>query len=284
MACRLASPVASLHRGLVFSSALLLGVRAHSGTADHAGHSPVRAVLFDFDGSLVQSEECHRKSFSAVLGKELDHDTWYTKCVGRSPWDILDEHRHETAPSADELLAQLRAHAATTWDQVEPTQGHHSLLDDLRAARVCMAIVSSGSRAYIERVVTRLGIGHCFRMIVAGDDEAVAGKHKPDPFPYQHAARCLEVDPAHCLAVEDSPSGIKSALSAGMRVIAIRNPANQDHPVLDHPAIVAVVDHFEELRTLPVWDTLMRLVARAAAGLDGRQPAAVGGEGEGGAA
>ena len=100
---------------------LLLALRSvHGSTAPDGGRTwaPIRAVLFDFDGSLVQSEETHRLSFSAVLQRDLDRETWYTKCVGRRPLSILSEYRQADAPPAEELAALLKADAVGRYDQV----------------------------------------------------------------------------------------------------------------------------------------------------------------------
>jgi phosphoglycolate phosphatase-like HAD superfamily hydrolase len=168
---------------LLLRASLLVAIRtARGSSAGDAGrghpHSLVKAVLFDFDGSLVQSEETHRLSFSAVLGRELDHETWYTKCVGRRPLSILQEYRQPDAPSAEELSEMLKADAVGRYDQVSPTVGHSQLLDDVERAGICMAIVSSGSRMYIERVLHNLELRDRFRLIVAGDDPQIEGRHK----------------------------------------------------------------------------------------------------------
>ena len=225
----------------------LRSVRASSASAFDSGARPsVKAVLFDFDGSLVQSEEVHRLSFSAVLERELDHDTWYTKCVGKRPLKILQEWRHPDAPPAEELAERLKADATGRYDQVAATVGHDQLLKDIEAAGVRKAIVSSGTRVYINRVLDNLGIADRFELIVAGDDADVTA-HKPDPQPYLLAARRMNLEPGQCVAVEDSPAGITSALRAGMRVIAVRNPANRDDPLLKDKSVIAIVNDFTGL-------------------------------------
>jgi beta-phosphoglucomutase-like phosphatase (HAD superfamily) len=273
------------------ASASSAGGGSGSGGGSGAG-APVKAVLFDFDGSLVQSEEHHRLSFSAVLGVELDRETWYSKCVGRRPLSILQEFRPPDAAPAEELALRLVEDAVGRYDAVEATAGHLELLSDVGAYGLRTAIVSSSTRAYIERVLARLELAERFELIVAGDDPQIEGKHKvaartrprprvapsmlvskraspslpspclltasprpysrlsvfqPHPFPYLHAAEVLGVSPEHCIAVEDSPAGITSALRAGMRVIAIRNPANRDLPILNDALVVALIDDFHEL-------------------------------------
>lgn len=278
--------ILSRARGRLVATMLVALRTVRASSAGDAGRAaPVRAVLFDFDGSLVQSEEAHRLSFSAVLGRDLDRATWYSKCVGRGPTTILREFRAPDSPSVEELAALLKADAIGRYEQVGPTDGHSQLLDDLDRADICMAIVSSGSRAYIERVLERLGLAHRFKLLIAGDDPEVQGHHKvseraapwrgrggelrcssaqllakrlplplpytsaaqPDPLPYLLAAERLGFAPAECVAIEDSPAGIQSALSAGMRVVALNNPANRAHSVLLHQAVVAKVDDFHGL-------------------------------------
>jgi len=240
-----------LHFPILRCASLLVALRSvrASSSWPPPGASPgggVKAVLFDFDGSLVQSEEVHRLSFSAVLERDLDPDTWYTKCVGKRPLKILQEWRRPDAPPAEELAERLKRDSTGRYDQVAATQGHTRLLAELADAGVEAAIVSSGTRVYITKVLGNLGMQNRFDVIVAGDDEEVT-KHKPDPQPYELAMQRLGLQPGECVAVEDSPSGITSALRAGMRVIAVRNPANRDLPILEEAGIVAVVDDFEGL-------------------------------------
>ena len=99
----------------------------------------------------------------------------------------------------------------------------------LREAAVPCAIVTSGLRAYVEACLERWGVAVDY--IVAGDDEGVP--HKPAPDPYLRACTEFDVAPAECVAVEDSPSGLQSALAAGVPVVAIANPANAGLPLLD---------------------------------------------------
>lgn len=251
------------------SSASSSSVSSRSSGTDPLS-APVRAVLFDFDGSLMQSEEAHRISFSTVLGRELDHATWYGRCVGRRPLSILQEYRLEGSPPAEELLAQLKADTCGNYAKVVPTTGYEQLLDDLDGAGVRMAIVSSGTREYISRVLDNHGLFNRFETIVAGDDGALEGRFKPDPYPYLLAASKMGVQPGECVAVEDSPAGIQSALDAGMRVVVLRNPANKGKPILDARPVIALVDDFTQL------DRTVLACAPRGAGVEGaREPVEV---------
>lgn len=202
-----------------------------AAAAGELGPRRIRAVLFDFDGSLAQSETAHRRRFAGACGAEISEERWFGECVGHSSdWIVA----HVTgAPATEAIRADLSARAAAPAfvASIEPTRGALALVRALRAKRVDCAIVSSGSRCYIEACVEAWGVRDAFAVIVAGDDATPAAK-KPDPAPYAHAAALLGVGVADCVAVEDSPSGVESALAAGARVVALSNPALAERPDL----------------------------------------------------
>mmetsp|Transcript_20414 Transcript_20414/g.60864 ORF Transcript_20414/g.60864 Transcript_20414/m.60864 type:complete len:235 (+) Transcript_20414:171-875(+) len=201
-----------------------------------------RAVLFDFDGSLAQSENAHRKRFAAATGVDVSEARWFAECVGHdSAWIVAHLLGREDAPA--EVLRDLAARAASPafLDDVVLTKGARELLAALEGTPC--AIVSSGLRSYIEGCLARWGLSDAFACLVAGDDDE-PGEHKPSPAPYLHAAKRLGVAPEDCYAVEDSPSGIQSALAAGVAVVAVLNPANEGLDVLARCA--AVVDDLSD--------------------------------------
>jgi HAD superfamily hydrolase (TIGR01509 family) len=189
-----------------------------------------RAVLFDFDGSLAQSEEAHRKRFVAATGVACDSARWDAECVGRNTEWIVCHLLGVDEPPA-EVIEDLRQRVVSDafLADVAPTKGGLELLKALREAAVPCAVVTSGLRAYVEACLERWGVAVDY--IVAGDDEGVP--HKPAPDPYLTACDHFAVAPADCVAVEDSPSGLQSALAAGVPVVAIANPANAGLPLLD---------------------------------------------------
>ena len=249
-----------LHRSSLRASRLL----ALRGGGDSA---PFSAALFDFDGTLVDSEDVHRRSFSDVLGVTLDEDYWNTQCVGHSPRDIMARHlpegRLKPGESVDTLLRQrgelFEEHIAA--GRLEQIEGATELVTSLVAAGVRCAVVSSGNRGYIEKALAALNLTASFEFIVAGDD-AECTEHKPHPLPYLLAAEQLGLPPAQCLAFEDSLSGIRSAQAAGMHVVGVKNAMNSelaaDPAVIDSPPpalgadepllpLVALVGSFYEL-------------------------------------
>jgi HAD superfamily hydrolase (TIGR01509 family) len=234
------------------SSAALLQLRGGGGLA-------YDAALFDFDGTLAQSEGLHRLAFSKVLGRTIEVEEWETRCVGTSPAKVMADHLPEgrlgPGETIDDLLVQ-RSRIFEQWiDQgkLEATGGAAELLADLREQGVRCAIVSSGSRSYILKALRHLGLDHHFELVIAGDDPLMleeGSRHKPHPFPYLCAAKELRVAPERCVAFEDSLSGIRSAQAAGMLVIAVANAANAGLPVVPDEAPC------DETGILPLMDRL----------------------------
>jgi len=184
----------------------------------------VRAVLWDMDGTLVDTEPYwiaaeYRlvESFGgrwsdehahAVIGKPLLVSARYLREHGRvplSPEQIVDR-----------LLAEV---IAETRRQVVWRPGVLELLAEMRQAGLPMAMVTMSYRNLAGTVAGLLPPG-TFQTLVCGDD---VRRGKPDPEPYLLAAARLGVPPSSCLAIEDSPSGLGSAEAAGCLVVAVPN-------------------------------------------------------------
>jgi len=208
------------------------------------GAGSVEACLFDFDGTLVQSEDVHRRSFCTVLGVELTEDYWNHECVGKSPKLIMEENLPDGSLAVGQTIDDLLTERSALFERhiaqglLEATAGAEAFVRRARQHGVRCAVVSSGSRAYIVKALEELRILDDFELLLCGDDEVVVAsrRHKPDPFPYLHAAEALGVAPAACLAFEDSLSGIRSAQAAGMRTVVIRNVLNEHLPVSEDGA------------------------------------------------
>jgi HAD superfamily hydrolase (TIGR01509 family) len=104
------------------------------------------------------------------------------------------------------------------------------------AARWPLGLASSSNRPIIELVLERSGLAPCFAVVVSSEE---VDRGKPAPDVYLAAARGLGVEPKDCVAIEDSTNGIKSAVAAGMRTIAVPNP--HFPPAADVLAMAAVV-------------------------------------------
>lgn len=187
----------------------------------------MKAVLFDMDGTLVDSEKLWDVSmrelyarFGGVMTPEVRGAT-----VGGSAESViklvfadlgLPPDPQEMADVADwlhEITGDL-FDAGLPW-----CDGARELLEELAAADVPMALVTNTRRALTERALNSIG-RHYFTVSVCGD-EVPYGKPAPDP--YRQAAALLGLDPAHCLAIEDSVTGAASAEGAGCPVLVVPN-------------------------------------------------------------
>lgn len=184
------------------------------------------AVLFDFDGVLVDTEwaiyQAWRRTFEAH-DHELPLEV-YTRCIGSdfatwSPkthledltglafdWHDLDARRQE------EIMAEL--------DGAGPMHGVGDLLGLLPAAGLAAAVVSSSSHHWVDGWLEKLGLRGYFTTTVCRGD---APRIKPAPDLFLEAARRLDVAPRDCLVIEDSLNGVNAAKAAGMRVWAVPN-------------------------------------------------------------
>ncbi|MER7207725.1 HAD family phosphatase [Streptosporangium sp. NPDC000239] len=177
------------------------------------------AVLFDMDGTVVDTEGLWRRACAAVAAE-----------LGLRPGEVDPEHVH--GRPAEHTAAHLqRPGVPLGWISerltgefarlialgVTPLPGALALLDGLASAGVPTALVTASSRRIVEPVLRTVGAER-FRLVVAAED---APRGKPAPDPYLLAAAGLGLDPAVCVAVEDSPVGLASALAAGCRAVAV---------------------------------------------------------------
>jgi HAD superfamily hydrolase (TIGR01509 family) len=181
------------------------------------------AVVFDCDGTLVDSMPAHFEAWCEALGmfgaaNVLKEDVFYAM-GGRPTTDIVvelnDEYGLKLKPEAVALAkreAYLRKiHSLELIDEVA---------DFARSLRgkVPLAIATGGTRSVIEKLLHVLGVSDWFDEVVTADD---IENGKPAPDIYLHAAKLLAVPSYKCLAVEDAPPGILAAQRAGMRVVSV---------------------------------------------------------------
>ena len=194
----------------------------------HACHNGwVRAVLWDMDGTLVDSEKLWDISLTALyqsFGGVMSRET-RAALVGASAEEtmvtVYAELGLEPDPEAMvESIRWLHDNTAELFDGGLPwCDGAREMLDALAADRTPMALVTNTQRELAERALNSIG-RHYFSVTVCGD-EVPNGKPAPDP--YLRAADLLGVSPSDCLAVEDSVTGTAAAESAGCAVLVVPN-------------------------------------------------------------
>ena len=184
--------------------------------------APPAAVLFDMDGTLVDTEHLWWQA-AAELATELDltlAERDVPDVLGRAVEHTAAHLRRSsgTARTETELAERLGdSFAGKVAAGTVPLPGAIALLAALRAAGVPTALVSASPRRVVDLVLAGLG-SEWFTVTLAAEDTE---RTKPAPDPYLAAAGLLGVDPAACVAVEDTPTGVASAHAAGCAVLAV---------------------------------------------------------------
>ena len=194
------------------------------------------AVIFDFDGVIVDSEPLHYKAFQGVLeplGIGFPWEEYVDSYMGFDDRDaFLEAFRSRGKDLDDRRLAQLVASKSSIFldivgNGVRAYPGTVSLIRSLDASGLPLAISSGALRSDILPILDILGITRCFPHVISADD---VRKSKPDPECYLLAFRRLKEahplrisTPDRCLVIEDTPAGIRSAKLAGLSVLAVTN-------------------------------------------------------------
>lgn len=205
----------------------------------------IKAVLFDFDGVIVQSERLHMKTFFEILAPhpKVSEERWYREFAGIGSRRIFQALTKEYGIDADieELVEKRRALfiGYVKNGGMKETPGLRGFLNHLREKGIRTAVVSGGHRDYIELLLGILGLEAFFDFIVTADDTPA---RKPDPEPFLYAAKKVGVSPEECLVIEDSHSGCKAAKRAGMKLAWVKPSGSMEPPEHD----LAIKDFLDE--------------------------------------
>jgi beta-phosphoglucomutase len=199
---------------------------------------PLKAVLFDFNGVIINDEPLHERLLAQILLEEnlrVKPEEFREVCLGRSDRVCLSEllTRRGRFVSEDYLTGLVSRKATLYRQQIESLEdlpiypGLTDLIYKIRVANLPMAVVSGAVRSEIEWVLNQTDLAQYFSVVVAGDDISTS---KPDPTGYllavdrlnqQHPELALQ--PQDCLAIEDTFAGIEAAKRAGMKVVGVAN-------------------------------------------------------------
>jgi HAD superfamily hydrolase (TIGR01509 family) len=190
----------------------------------------IKALLFDFDGVLADTEPFHWKAWCEVLAPyspDLTWETYQRRCIGTSDIHILQFFTEITRKpvTVDELIAlypkkRLRfqdlasAQPIVDADLVRLLAGLKGLL---------LGVVTSSNQVEVEPILRQAGLLDILGTVVYGNNVT---HYKPHPEPYQIALSRLGVKPSEATVFEDSDSGIRSASEAGCRVVTVHAPAD----------------------------------------------------------
>lgn len=215
------------------------------------------AVIFDFDGVIVDTEPLHYQAFQKILAPlNLDY-SWEEYVAVYMGFDDRDAFREAFKQGGIALsegeLEQLIARKADIFQEViaagvAPYPGVTALIHNLHKQSTPLAICSGALRSDILPIIDQLGIASCFAHIITADD---VPHSKPDPTCYRIAAQQLiDAYPdqlrtsSPIIAIEDTPAGISSAKDAGLLVVAVSN----SYPVERLQQADRIVSSLEELQ------------------------------------
>ena len=190
----------------------------------------IEAIIFDLDGLMVDSEPLARAAWQTLLadyGHTLDEETVDTMLGLR----LIDTSRLIKAkfglPMGVEQIAERRSDLLLTSlpGNLQPMPGLFDLLQAVDARGLPRAVATSSPGFYARAALREIGVADGFVSIISGD---MVSRGKPAPDIYLASAASLALPPDACLALEDSPNGLRAAKAAGMRCIAIPNELSAD--------------------------------------------------------
>ncbi|MFK7896575.1 MAG: hexitol phosphatase HxpB [Myxococcota bacterium] len=195
--------------------------------------SAERALIFDMDGVLIDSEPLWRRAeievFGAVGLQLVEADCFKTQGLRIDEAVAYWYARHPWTGESCEIVADRIVSRMVDLIQAEgePMRGVRESIEAARQQGWRLGLASSSSSRLIETVLDRFSLAHAFESTRSAENEA---NGKPAPDVYLATAREMGIAPDRCVAVEDSPNGIISALAAGMRCIVVPDPELRDDP------------------------------------------------------
>ncbi|RLM54665.1 haloacid dehalogenase-like hydrolase domain-containing protein Sgpp [Panicum miliaceum] len=193
---------------------------------------PVQAVLFDIDGTLCDSDPLHHVAFQELLleigynnGVPIDDEFFIKNIAGRSDAEAAqnlfpDWELEKGLKFLEEKDAKYRSLAK---ERLEPVKGLGKVVQWVKDHGYKRAAVTNAPRINAELMISLLGLSDFFQAIIIGGE---CEQPKPAPYPYLKALKELQVSAEHTFIFEDSASGIRAGVAAGMPVVAVatRNP------------------------------------------------------------
>jgi len=199
-----------------------------------------QAILFDMDGVLFLSTDCHERAYREVLQTVGIKYFSYAAIAGMRTDEaikkiLLENHQVVTSDVVRELTTKKRRRALALLDQEgRVAEGSKELVCNLRK-KYRLILASSASCQTVDLFLKKSGYAQAFEFVLDG---SMVERAKPAPDIYALAVKKLGITPEDCVVIEDAGSGIQAAQAAGIAVIAIVPKNRQDEFVRFNPAMV----------------------------------------------
>ncbi|MEK6981549.1 MAG: HAD family phosphatase [Candidatus Micrarchaeota archaeon] len=209
----------------------------------------VKAIIFDMDGVLIDSQDLHFKAEIQTV-KQFGHKITKKELIEYLGWnerafwtEIIKKYNINT--TVEELQRIERPiYEEILQKNLKEDKKLQKLLKNLKTKNLKLAVASSSPRRWIKMVLVGLKIEEFFDIIVAGDE---IKNSKPNPEIFLRAAKKLEIAPQECIVIEDAPAGIKGANKAGMKSIALITKINKN---LDLSEAKFKIEKLEEIEKI----------------------------------
>jgi beta-phosphoglucomutase len=206
-----------------------------------------QAIIFDMDGVLVDSEPLFLRAINRVVANEgarpiseEENEEFLIGTTVEETWRRLKELRHLPRPTDAYVQRYDTVVRQVLREELAPQPGVTRLLEECVRRGLPKAVASSSLRSWVNLKLEAIQLQKAFDVVLGGDDVA---NGKPAPDIYRLAAQCLGLSPQKCIAIEDSPIGIASAVGSGAYTIAVRTYSTRN---LDISAAHAILESLEE--------------------------------------
>lgn len=205
----------------------------------------MKAVIFDMDGVIINSEPLHHKVEREIveeLGGKLS-DEEVASFVGTTDYNMWSKikKKFNFKLSVEELIEMKKERFMKEIDEIQLVPNFIDFMLSLYKKGYLMAIASSNNRKIVDTIVNKFQLYKYMKFIISGEE---VKRSKPDPEIFLTAAKKMNVTPSDCIVIEDATNGVKAAKAAGMKCIGLKNTdtGKQDLSEAD-----LIIENFNEL-------------------------------------
>lgn len=217
----------------------------------------LKALVFDMDGVIIDSEPIHTKINVDILNDEgvTPNQSEFFEFTGvrdEEMWETLIK-RHNMTKTVEELMDMQRVYKKQrfTGENVKPVDGITTLLSHAKKKGLRIALSTSSPLYFARYILESLEVIKFFDVLATADD---VSKGKPDPEIYLKAASMLGVLPEECMAIEDASLGIQSAKGAAMKCIGFKNPNSGDQDLSLADLVVTSIKDINLDNIIQTWE------------------------------